>query len=49
MKRKPWLRNRRVALYGGYALIAAGSLLLYDAYENRGRSRPWVSKLAPGP
>lgn len=42
-------RNRRRALLLGYAGIAVGSYLLYEAYEKRGRSRPWLSKLAPGP
>lgn len=49
MARKPVIKNRTTAQWLGYALVAAGSLLLYDAYENRGRSRPWVSRLAPGP
>jgi hypothetical protein len=42
-------RDRRTALWLGYAAIAAGSYLLYEAYEKRGKARPWISKLAPGP
>ena len=33
----------------GIALTVAGSWLLYEAYELRGRSRPWISRLLPGP
>lgn len=33
----------------GIALTVAGSWLLYEAYEARGRSRPWLSRLLPGP
>lgn len=44
----PKVRNRTHALLGGYALVAAGAWLLYDAYERRGRKRPWLlGKLAP--
>jgi hypothetical protein len=32
----------------GIACVVAGSWLLYDAYEARGRSKPWVAKLLPG-
>jgi hypothetical protein len=47
--RRLWFRDRRTALWVGYGAIALGSYALYEAYEKRGRSRPWVSKLAPGP
>jgi hypothetical protein len=30
-------------------LLVVGSWLFYDAYERRGRSRPWVSRLIPSP
>lgn len=46
--RKPWIRDRRVAQYGGYAVITVGALMLYDAFENRGRRRPFATKLLPG-
>lgn len=44
----PWIRDRKVAQWGGYALIVAGAALLWDAYEARGRVRPFWSKLMPG-
>jgi len=47
--KRPWIRDRRVALWGGLLSLTAGSLLLYDAYENRGRSRPFAAKFLPGP
>jgi hypothetical protein len=47
-RRKPYFRNRRTALYLGVAAYVAGSMLLWDAYENRGRQRPYVTKLLPG-
>jgi hypothetical protein len=47
-KKKPVVKDRRVALYGGIAAIILGSALLYDAYENRGKSRPFATKLLPG-
>lgn len=48
MPRKPVVRDRHLALYGGIAALVVGSLLLHDAFEARGRSRPWVTKLLPG-
>ena len=48
-RRRPWLRDRRRALLIGYGGILVGSLALWDAYENRGRSRPFGTKLLPGP
>jgi hypothetical protein len=48
MAKKPIIRNRQTALYGGIACILLGSVLLYDAYENRGVSRPFMTKLLPG-
>lgn len=44
---RPWVRNRAAAKWGGYAAILVGSALLWDAYENRGRSRPFASKFLP--
>lgn len=49
MSKRPLVKDRRAAQWAGYAFVALGSLLLYDAYERRGRSRPWASRLAPGP
>jgi hypothetical protein len=48
MTRKPMVKDRRVAQWGGVLLITLGSALLWDAYENRGRSRPFLTKLLPG-
>lgn len=41
MARKHPVRNHRHAALLGLALMAAGSWLLYDAYEGRGRERPF--------
>ncbi len=48
-KHKPYVASRDMALWGGYAGIVIGSWLLYDAYERRGRSKPFVAKFLPGP
>jgi hypothetical protein len=48
MKRQPVVRDRDVALWGGMLAIVVGSYLLYDAYEARGRTRPFLTKLLPG-
>ena len=48
MKRRPYVKDRRVAQWGGVLAIFVGSALLYDAYENRGRHRPFATKLLPG-
>jgi hypothetical protein len=42
------IRDREKALWGGIAAIIAGSWLLYDAYEARGRKRPFIAKFLPG-
>jgi len=51
-KRQPWrpgiIPDRRTALVGGYALITLGSMLLWDAYEARGKARPFLTKFLPG-
>lgn len=46
-RRKPWIRNRKTAQWAGFAFSIAGALLLYDAYENRGRSRPLGARAIP--
>jgi hypothetical protein len=45
---KVHVRDRRLALWGGVALLTVGSLLLHDAFEGRGKSRPWLTKFLPG-
>jgi hypothetical protein len=44
----PLVRDRSTALLGGIVLLVAGSALLYDAYEGRGRQRPFIAKFLPG-
>jgi hypothetical protein len=48
MTRQPVIRDVRTAQLLGVACVVAGSFLLYDAYEARGRSKPWIAKLLPG-
>jgi hypothetical protein len=43
------VKDRRLAQYGGYAAVVLGSWLLWQAYEARGRGRPFAAKLLPGP
>lgn len=44
---KPWVKNRDVALYGGIASAVLAAALLHDAFENRGKSRPFLAKFLP--
>lgn len=46
-QRRPWIANRRTALWIGYGGLLVGSLAMWDAYENRGRSRPLGAKFLP--
>lgn len=39
--REPFVADRKVALWGGVALFALGSLMLWDAFDGRGMSPPW--------
>lgn len=48
MSRRPVVPDRRTALLAGAALVTLGAWLLYDAYEARGRSRPFALRLLPG-
>lgn len=43
-----WVKDRRTALLGGYGFIVLGSALLWDAYEARGKARPFFTKFLPG-
>lgn len=45
---RPYIRSRSLAQWGGTAALIVGSLLLYDAYEGRGRPRPWLARFLPG-
>jgi hypothetical protein len=44
----PVIKDRRTALLVGYGGIIIGALALWDAYEQRGRRRPFLTKLLPG-
>ncbi len=46
--RGPVIRDRRAALVIGYGGILIGAWALWEAYEKRGRRRPFVTKLLPG-
>lgn len=48
MARKPWVKDHSTAAVGGCVLITLGALLLWDAYEGRGRKRPFAAKFLPG-
>jgi len=48
MSRRPWVADRRTALWGGVALTVAGALLLWDAHERRGVERPFALRFLPG-
>lgn len=39
------INDRRFALAAGVALFVAGAYLVHDAYEGRGKKRPFLSKL----
>lgn len=42
---RPLVRDRQLALYGGLAMTLAGALLLRDAWERRGKERPWIMRV----
>lgn len=42
-------RDRRHSIALGIVALVGGSYLLYDAYERRGRHRPWALRVVPGP
>jgi len=48
MARKPWIADRKVAQAGGITFVMLGGLMLWDAFEGRGRMRPFWAKLLPG-
>lgn len=43
------IRSRRTALLLGYGGILLGSIALYDAYERRGKDRPFATRFLPTP
>ena len=48
MSGRPVVPDRRTAQMAGVAFVCVGAYLLYDAYEARGRSRPFWTRLLPG-
>jgi len=49
MTRPKVLRDRHTELILGGVLFVASSWLFYDAYENRGRKRPFFTRILPTP
>lgn len=47
MARQRIIRDRKVAICVGVAMVVAGSYLVYDAYEGRGRFRPFLMRMLP--
>lgn len=47
--RRHLIRSAKTERLVGAGLIALGSYLLFDAYEKRGQSRPFLTRLLPGP
>lgn len=43
--RRPWIRNRRLAIFVGVVGFVASCLILYDAYERRGGRSPWLIRM----
>lgn len=48
-RRPAMLADRRAELAAGVLLFIASSWLVYDAYEGRGRRRPFAARLLPMP
>lgn len=44
---RPVIPDRRTAQLGGVLFVCLGAWMLYDAYEARGRSRPFGLRLLP--
>lgn len=47
MTRTPVVHDRQLALWGGVVMLVLGSFLVYDAYEGRGRPRPFITRFLP--
>ena len=45
---RPVIPDRRTAQLAGISFVCIGAFLLYDAYENRGRSRTFALRFLPG-
>lgn len=48
MSRRPIIKDQRTALVIGYGGILLGAYALWEAYEGRGRRRPFMTKFLPG-
>lgn len=48
MKSPRLVKDRKTALALGVAAYVLGSRLLWEAYEGRGRDKPWWPRLLPG-
>lgn len=46
MTRRP-IRDRHLELSAGVACFLAASWLIWDAYEGRGRNRPFLARFLP--
>ncbi|MFP5372401.1 MAG: hypothetical protein ACLGI3_16860 [Actinomycetes bacterium] len=44
----PLIPDRRTAQLAGIGFVCLGAFLLFDAYEARGRSRPFARRFLPG-
>lgn len=47
--KRPRIRNRRAAMVLGYGGVIVGSWALWEAYERRGKTRPFWAKFVPSP
>jgi hypothetical protein len=47
VSRTPVVKDQRAAVLGGVAALSLGAFLLYDAYDARGRSRPFWMRFLP--
>jgi hypothetical protein len=48
MAKKVLVRNYKTGAVIGSALVIAGAYLIHDAYDKRGRSKPFALKWLPG-
>lgn len=47
MSKGPVIPDRRTAQMAGVGFVCLGAFLLFDAYEARGRQRPFFMRLLP--
>jgi hypothetical protein len=45
--RPPLVHDRQLAIYGGIAAYLIGTVLLWDAYERRGKDKPFALRFLP--